>query len=263
MKNLLLIILLSFGLTVGAQVAINTDGSTPDNSAMLDVKSTTQGFLSPRMTTAQKLAIASPATGLLVFDTDLNQFQVYTGATGWISLLVSSSGWLTTGNSGTVDATNFIGTTDNKPLNFRVFNQKAGRIDNGLMNTFLGYQSGNSNTIGTVNTFFGYQSGFANNSGGNNSAFGNLALKSDITGNHNTAIGNEALNSATSGLGATAIGSRAMYYANSNAGLGTVANVAVGFEACAVRLLLHPTQATTIRQSAFNPCSIIQLVQTM
>src|SRR5688500_18360738 len=51
-------------------VAVNTDGSNPHPSAMLDVKSTTGGLLAPRMTSAQRIAIASPATGLIVYQTD-------------------------------------------------------------------------------------------------------------------------------------------------------------------------------------------------
>ena len=51
-------------------VAINTDGSTPDANAILDLKSTTKGLLLPRMTTAQRNAIANPAAGLIVYDTD-------------------------------------------------------------------------------------------------------------------------------------------------------------------------------------------------
>jgi len=51
-----------------AQVAINTYGSSPDGSAMFVVKSTTKGMLVSRMTTTQRTAISSPATGLLVFD---------------------------------------------------------------------------------------------------------------------------------------------------------------------------------------------------
>ena len=68
MKNLFLLVLLFCGIAAGAQVAVNTDGSIPDNSAMLDVKSTTKGMLVPRMTAAQRNAISSPATGLLVFE---------------------------------------------------------------------------------------------------------------------------------------------------------------------------------------------------
>ena len=65
-----------------------------------------------------------------------------------------NKGWLRTGNSGT-DATNFFGTTDNVPLNFRVFNQIAGRIDHTQMNLFWGYQTGITNTTGTSNTLIG------------------------------------------------------------------------------------------------------------
>jgi hypothetical protein len=49
-------------------------------SAIVQIDSTTQGFLPPRMTTTQKNAIATPATGLVVYDTTLNKLAVYTGA---------------------------------------------------------------------------------------------------------------------------------------------------------------------------------------
>jgi len=70
---------------VSAQVAVNTDGSTADASAMLDVKSTARGVLVPRMSTTQRTAITAPATGLLVFDTNTNTFWFFNGAT-WIEL---------------------------------------------------------------------------------------------------------------------------------------------------------------------------------
>lgn len=57
-------------------------GATANASAILQADSTTQGFLPPRMTTTQKNAISSPATGLVVYDTTLNKLAVYTGA-GW------------------------------------------------------------------------------------------------------------------------------------------------------------------------------------
>ncbi len=52
------------------QVAINSDGTAPDASAMLDVSSTDKGLLIPRMTATQRSAITSPATGLLVYQTN-------------------------------------------------------------------------------------------------------------------------------------------------------------------------------------------------
>jgi hypothetical protein len=51
-------------------VAINTNGAAADASAMLDISSTQRGFLPPRMTAAQRAAIVSPATGLLVYQSD-------------------------------------------------------------------------------------------------------------------------------------------------------------------------------------------------
>ena len=51
-----------------------------DDSAMLEVLSTTQGLLFPRMTTAQKNAIVAPAAGLAVYDTTLNKLCVRTAA---------------------------------------------------------------------------------------------------------------------------------------------------------------------------------------
>jgi hypothetical protein len=56
-------ILMITGIQLSAQVGINTDGSQPDPSAMLDVKSSTLGILAPRMTFTERDAIASPAKG--------------------------------------------------------------------------------------------------------------------------------------------------------------------------------------------------------
>jgi hypothetical protein len=54
-------------------------GVTPNASALLDVQSTTKGVRMPNMTTTQKNAIASPAAGLMVFDTTLSKLSVYSG----------------------------------------------------------------------------------------------------------------------------------------------------------------------------------------
>ena len=66
-------------------VSINSDGSAPDASAMLDVKSTASGLLVPRMTSGQRTDIVDPAIGLLVFDTDDSTFYYRTN-TSWLSL---------------------------------------------------------------------------------------------------------------------------------------------------------------------------------
>lgn len=59
---------------------VGIGNSVPATSAILDVSSTTKGVLLPRMTTTEKNAISSPATGLVVYDTTLNKLCVYTGA---------------------------------------------------------------------------------------------------------------------------------------------------------------------------------------
>ena len=82
-------LLLLFTSTLSyAQVAVNTDNSAPGNSAMLDVKSTTKGFLAPRMTYAERNAIASPSEGLLVYCTNCK-----TDGLGCISLFMGGQ-WL-------------------------------------------------------------------------------------------------------------------------------------------------------------------------
>lgn len=58
----------------------------PDASAILDLTSTTQGFLYPRMTSAQRNAIASPATGLMVYQTDATEGVYVKTSTVWIQL---------------------------------------------------------------------------------------------------------------------------------------------------------------------------------
>ena len=90
MKSLKIIttaaLLIMLNISVYSQsVGINEDGSTPDNSAMLDVKSTTKGFLIPRMTTAQRDAISSPASGLTIFNITDNEWQGFDG-TVWVNI---------------------------------------------------------------------------------------------------------------------------------------------------------------------------------
>jgi hypothetical protein len=74
-KIILAVVLILGGNTAFAQVGMNT--STPHPSAVLDVNGTNKGILFPRMTTAQKLAIVSPANGLMVYDTDVHAHYIH------------------------------------------------------------------------------------------------------------------------------------------------------------------------------------------
>jgi hypothetical protein len=67
-------------LTTGGSLSIGNANNAANASSILDLTSTTKGFLPPRMTTTQKNAISSPAAGLVVYDTTLSKLCVYTTA---------------------------------------------------------------------------------------------------------------------------------------------------------------------------------------
>ena len=235
MRNLFILFFLFLisGMPVFSQVAINTDGSLHDTSAMLDVKSDSLGMLMPRMTMQQRDLILLPATGLMIFQTDSNPGFYYNagtpGAPIWSNIGNTGSQWLLTGNSGTDPAANFIGTTDGSPLTFRVNNELAGRIEIALQNTSIGYQSLNANTTGINNVASGFQALYSNTSGVENTANGFQSLYHNTTGNGNTANGIVALYSNTTGTGNTGIG-----YAALNANTTANGNTAIGDQALAV-----------------------------
>jgi hypothetical protein len=103
-KTLLFLFLASAALVIPSlsraqSVAINADSSLPDPSAILDLKSGKKGLLVPRMTMAQRNAIAAPATGLLIYQTDSTPgFYCYDGA-AWGAVKGSGGGGTGTGNN--------------------------------------------------------------------------------------------------------------------------------------------------------------------
>jgi hypothetical protein len=92
MKRVLFLLLggLMAAMQLPAQsVGINATGTNPDASAMLDVQSTTQGMLVPRMNSGQRTTISSPAIGLLVYDLDTQSFWFH-AASGWTELVAGN-----------------------------------------------------------------------------------------------------------------------------------------------------------------------------
>lgn len=86
-KTLLLFLLLSS--TIYSQVGIGT--TTPNSSSILDVTSTTNGILVPRLTSAQRIAITGPAQSLMVYDTDVDLFYYFSiSNNSWTAINVGS-----------------------------------------------------------------------------------------------------------------------------------------------------------------------------
>ncbi|WP_432221054.1 hypothetical protein ACRASX_09705 [Flavobacterium sp. TMP13] len=79
-------------IVVNAQIGIGT--TTPDASSILDISSTSQGMLAPRMTTVQRTAIVAPADGLIVYDIVLKSFYYYVEAptSSWVPVNSSVNG---------------------------------------------------------------------------------------------------------------------------------------------------------------------------
>ena len=88
MKNLFFFVILLLSAAANAQVGIGT--TTPAASAQLDVSSTTKGLLPPRMTSTQRDAIASPAMGLVIFNTTTNGLE-FKSSTGWVLLSAATT----------------------------------------------------------------------------------------------------------------------------------------------------------------------------
>ncbi len=118
-----------------AQNNVGIGTLTPTASALLELVSTDKGFLAPRLTTAQRLAIPSPANGLMVYDLNLECYYFYNAVTSiWQSTCTGLQGppgpvgppannaWFLIGNAGINVATNFLGTTDLQPINVKTNN---------------------------------------------------------------------------------------------------------------------------------------------
>ena len=252
MKKTLFILFLSTIInTTFAQVGINTDNSDPDASAMLDIKSTDKGMLVPRMTSTQRNAISSPATGLLVFDNTTGSFWFYNGS-AWEDLSAESTPdkiadsdndtkiqveknndediirfdiggseqWrmknarLEPANSGSsIFIGQFAGSADDLSNNRNIYmGRSAGQSNvSGIANVAIGDQAFRDGTGGMENTAIGFQSLFTNN-GDRNVSIGAYTLQNNNTGNNNTAIGNNAGYNST-GTKNIYIGNRAGYNA--------------------------------------------------
>jgi hypothetical protein len=198
-------------------VGIGTN--TPNNSAILDLDVTTyaskKGLLIPRMTLAQRNAIASPATGLIIYQTDnVTGFYFYDGA-AWAGILspnslfsgtISAGQALFAASSNTISGDNsFFWNNTTKRLGIGN-NTPAGLFSVGSTSQFQIDISGNVLTSGTV-TFLGLGTGPVKSTAGLLSV-GNINLTSEITGvlpianggtNSSTALNNNRIMISSAG----------------------------------------------------------------
>ncbi|MGB0973441.1 MAG: hypothetical protein ACPGU9_00470 [Flavobacteriaceae bacterium] len=97
MKKIFLVLLLFINISSFAQVGIGT--TNPDGSSILELNSTTQGMLTPRMLQSERDAITSPATGLLIYQTDSTPGFYYYNGTAWVPFSGVDNDWTVSGNN--------------------------------------------------------------------------------------------------------------------------------------------------------------------
>lgn len=236
------------GIT-GATGSIGATGSTgvqgltgaTGNSGVTGATGTTGATGSQGITGATGSAGTNGVTGA-TGATGSNGTNGATGTTGSTGATGSSANdWLLTGNTGNLQATNFLGNQDSAALIFKVSNRLVGRIEantpfkttlgfdagkaiTGVDNTVIGWGADSTLTTGTDNVAVGFQALSANNSS-NNVAVGSNALTAN-TATQNVAVGNLALFKNTSGASNTAVGYAALYNNITQAN-----NTAVGYNA--------------------------------
>jgi len=118
---------------------------------------------------------------------------------------LTATDWNLLGNAGTNSSVNFLGTTDNQPLQFKINNTNAGKVSTAT--TSFGYNALNPVSTGTANTAFGTSTLAANNDGSFNTAMGYLALSGNTSGSGNVAFGYNSGSNITTGGNNIIIGS--------------------------------------------------------
>jgi Chaperone of endosialidase len=220
LKYLILSVFCCFLMHTVRSQSIGIGTNNPHNSSLLELRSTSKGFLIPRLhllSETDSTTIVNPQTSLLVFN--LNNALAdgtgyyYWNNVKWVKLIVKGSldnyTWIMTGNAGTNPDSNFIGTTDNKALVFKTNNILSGKIDpvrnmaffgqsagrsqiSGINNAYFGQEAGAFDTSGFSNVFAGHASGYNNSSGAENVFVGQEAGFDNVTGSRNTFIGEDA-----------------------------------------------------------------------
>jgi len=221
-KHVILLVALFLSISSFSQVGIGT--TMPDNSAELDIVSTSKGILIPRMLSDERTSIISPVNGLLVYQTDGTfGFYYYDGAS-WIHITDTLSSIQKIDDLS--DAKSDSDGSDNGSSVFLGLDAGLNDDSSDNKNVGVGYQALYSNTTGEGNVANGSLALYYNTTGNDNIANGYHAMYSNTTGHNNIGIGNGTLYNNTSSYNNTVVGDNAMY--SNTTGTNNIAN---GFRA--------------------------------
>ena len=268
LKITILAVILTFGYAiVNAQnqgVAINTDASQADASALLDVKSTTAGVLVPRMLMSERDIIALPATGLLIYQMDNTPGFYYYNGSAWqaVSGVGGDTDWTVSGIDMYNNNTGNVGIGTSSPgatldVEGRVWQTGLGG------STFFGENAGASDDLSlNINTFIGYSAGNSNITGDENVAIGYQALSSNTTAQQNIAIGAYSLSGSVSGSFNTAVGfNTLLLYNEVGFGSSSQRNTAIGYEAMKGGInIFHPASPSGERNTAVGYSALFEII---
>lgn len=203
-------------LKLNAQVGIGT--ASPDNSAQLDISSSSKGFLPPRVAlTASNLAgpVSSPATGLLVYNTATASSGTTAVTPGYYynSGTAASPNWVRLSIISKLDDLSDVkyeGTDFSNSL--LIGGESTGTLSSATGNTGVGKYVFGALSTGYSNSSFGYNSQRYTTSGLLNTSFGSWALGNNTTGFQNVALGANSLLRNTTARDNVAIGTSSMEY---------------------------------------------------
>ena len=168
-------------------VSINASGAPPHASASLDVQSTVRGLLIPRMSSAERMAIPAPATGLMVYDLTTNNFWCFAGSQ-WLEIKAGVVALMSDADGDT--KIELEANPDDDTIRLTAGGFQLVKIDGKTMHlnapgnsVFIGKNAGKMDD-GTANenVHIGHRTGESNTSGFSNVGIGSMALTSNVTG---------------------------------------------------------------------------------
>lgn len=125
------IVIFGTGIAANAQLKVGDNPTNIQKSSILELESTRQGLLLPRLADTTAINALTPPDGMIIYlNSDKSLRLRSNGAWKKIAdLSEATANWSLTGNSGTNPATNFIGTIDGQPLVVRTNNAERLRVD--------------------------------------------------------------------------------------------------------------------------------------